>query len=84
MQTDISRRQFFKKGAIAAAAIAVSNVPQVLASQRETDRQLATLVDVSRCIGCEACVDACKESNEAKFPSPVKPFPKMVPATGKS
>ena len=40
----------------------------------------ATLIDVSRCIGCEACVDACKESNEVKFPRPVKPFPKMVPA----
>ncbi len=80
MQTDISRRQFFKNGALAAATLAVSNVPQVLASQQETDRQLTTLIDISRCIGCEACVDACKESNEAKFPDPVKPFPKMVPA----
>jgi hypothetical protein len=42
MQADISRRQFFKKGALAAAALAVPNVPQVLASQRETDRQLTT------------------------------------------
>jgi formate dehydrogenase iron-sulfur subunit len=25
-------------------------------------------------------VDACRESNEAKFPRPVKPFPKMVPS----
>jgi Fe-S-cluster-containing dehydrogenase component len=25
-------------------------------------------------------VDACKETNEAKFPRPVKPFPKMLPA----
>jgi Fe-S-cluster-containing dehydrogenase component len=80
MQTDISRRQFFKKGALAAAVLAVSNVPQVRASERETDLQLATLIDVSRCIGCEACVDACKQSNDAKFPRPVKPFPKMVPA----
>lgn len=79
MQTDISRRKFFKNGAIAAAALAVSSVPQVLASQRETDQQLATLIDVSRCIGCEACVDACKDSNEDKFPRPKKSFPKMFP-----
>ena len=80
MQTDISRRQFFKKSALVAATLAVSNVRQVRASERETDQQLATLIDVSRCIGCEACVDACKQNNEAKFPRPVKSFPKMVPA----
>jgi formate dehydrogenase iron-sulfur subunit len=80
MQTDISRRQFFKKSGLIAAAIAASNIPQALASEHETDGQMATLIDVSRCIGCEACVDACREINETKFPKPVKPFPKMYPS----
>jgi Fe-S-cluster-containing dehydrogenase component len=63
-----------------AAAIVVSSAPHVLATEREADQQLATLIDISRCIGCESCVDACREANESKFPRPVKPFPKMYPA----
>lgn len=42
-------------------------------------RELATLLDLSRCIGCGACVQACREGNAARFPEPVKPFPEMVP-----
>jgi Fe-S-cluster-containing dehydrogenase component len=33
-----------------------------------------------KCIGCEACVDACREANEAKFADPQKPYPKMYPS----
>lgn len=46
---------------------------------RETGESLVTVIDIAKCIGCEACVYACKEANEAKFPEPKKPFPKMVP-----
>lgn len=80
MQPDISRRQFIKTTGLAAATIAVSNIPDVQASQCEIDRQVTTLIDVSRCIGCEACVDACRENNESKFPVPKKPYPKMYPS----
>lgn len=41
---------------------------------------MATLIDISKCVGCEGCVDACAEANSGKFPAPKKPFPKMVPA----
>lgn len=80
MDTNISRRQFLKTGAVAAAGLAAAGVPKVHATEIELDHQVATLIDVSKCIGCEACVDACKESNEVKFPKPRKPFPKMYPS----
>jgi Fe-S-cluster-containing dehydrogenase component len=43
-------------------------------------QELATLLDLSRCIGCGACVEACHEANGHKYPEPKKPFPKMHPA----
>jgi len=30
-------------------------------------------------VGCEACVEACREVNGFKHPEPVKPFPRMYP-----
>ena len=45
---------------------------------------LATLLDLSKCIGCGACVEACREANAQKYPEPVKPFPKMYPAKVKA
>ncbi|MCA1793722.1 MAG: 4Fe-4S dicluster domain-containing protein, partial [Desulfobacteraceae bacterium] len=40
---------------------------------------LVTLIDISRCIGCEECVYACQDANAHKFADPRKPFPKMYP-----
>ncbi len=77
MQTKISRRSFLKGGALAACSLAASNVPA--AAGAEKGKQLATLIDISKCIGCEACVEACAEENAEKFPDPKKPFPKMYP-----
>jgi Fe-S-cluster-containing dehydrogenase component len=64
----------------AAAGVAASSLPgaEALAGSDES-KQLATLIDISKCVGCEACVDACSEVNAAKFPNPEKPFPKMYP-----
>jgi len=45
---------------------------------------LATLLELDKCIGCEACVLACQEVNAHKFPEPQKPFPKMYPARVKA
>jgi Fe-S-cluster-containing dehydrogenase component len=64
----------------AAAGVAASSIPgsDALAGPDES-KQLATLIDISKCIGCEACVDACSEANTEKYPDPKKPFPKMYP-----
>ncbi|MGA1865509.1 MAG: 4Fe-4S dicluster domain-containing protein [bacterium] len=79
MSNKISRRSFLKEGISAVGAIAASRIvlPEVVegASQKE----LATLIDIRKCIGCEACVEACQETNKSKFPEPKKPFPKMYP-----
>lgn len=80
MAQQISRRSFLKGGMAAAAGVAASSLPgtEALAGPDES-KQLATLIDISKCVGCEACVDACSEANADKYPDPQKPFPKMYP-----
>ena len=71
MSKPISRRAFLKTG-LTAVAVAV---PAGQAAASGTEGHLATLIDISRCIGCGACVETCREINTAKFPTPHKPFP---------
>ena len=80
MGQQITRRSFLKGGIATAAGVAASSIPgsEALAGPDES-KQLATLIDISKCIGCEACVDACSEANTEKYPDPKKPFPKMYP-----
>ncbi len=76
---DLSRRSFLKAGLATAGAVAASTVPAGTA-RAALEGHLATLMDIRKCIGCEACVDACKESNEDKFPQPdMSKLPKMYP-----
>ncbi len=79
MGSKISRRAFLK-GGVAACAAAATGVGASAAVKPPNEGQLATLLDISKCVGCEACVDACGEVNGYKYPRPQKPFPKMVPA----
>jgi formate dehydrogenase iron-sulfur subunit len=79
MSEKISRRSFIKGGLAAAGAAAVSTIALPEAVKASSVEELATLIDIRKCIGCEACVEACKEVNEPKFPDPKKPFPKMYP-----
>lgn len=77
MGKTISRRAFLKGGAVMACAAASSAVP---ATVRALDQEpLATLHDLRKCIGCGACVEACRDSNSSLFPKPAKPFPVMHP-----
>jgi formate dehydrogenase iron-sulfur subunit len=74
----LSRRSFLKTGLASAGAAASGLIP--LASARGAEPgELATLIDIRKCVGCEACVDACQETNASKFPEPERPFPKMYP-----
>jgi len=69
----------FNELAVAGAAVA-SSLPMPEAVKASSVEELATLIDIRKCIGCEACVEACQEVNEPKFPEPKKPFPKMYPS----
>ena len=71
----LSRRRFLQ-------ALAIAGIGPVLPSTAravEKGEELATLIDIRKCIGCGECVAACKESNGHKFPQPRKPFPVMYP-----
>ncbi len=78
MKNKISRRSFLKGTMATACTLAAAGIP-ASAAAAEGKQQLATLLDIRKCIGCEACVEACQEVNEPKFPDPKKPFPKMYP-----
>jgi Fe-S-cluster-containing dehydrogenase component len=81
MGAQISRRAFLK-GSITAAGSVVATTSIARAAKSLTGEKkepLATLIDISKCIGCEECVYACREANENKYPNPEKPFPEMVP-----
>ena len=78
-ESHVSRRSFLKGGLAAAGAVAASSIPLPASVKANTGEELATLIDIRKCIGCGACVEACQEVNEPKFPEPKKPFPRMYP-----
>lgn len=80
MEKDISRRSFLKSGLAAAGAAAASTVALPASVRGAKETELATLIDIRKCIGCEACVEACREVNAKKYPTPSKPYPKMYPS----
>ena len=68
MANEISRRSFIKGGLAAIGAVGASSLPLPATVRGATQKELATLIDIRKCIGCEACVEACQEVNEPKFP----------------
>ena len=80
MSAKLNRRSFLKGTLAAAGAAAASGVPLPQAVQAAGKGELATMLDLSKCIGCEACVEACRDVNAKYKPEPVKPIPKMFPA----
>jgi Fe-S-cluster-containing dehydrogenase component len=80
MSNKLSRRSFIKGGFATAGAAVLSSLSLPAAVRGASGEELATLIDITKCIGCGACVDACREANQAKFPEPEKPFPKMYPS----
>lgn len=80
MSGSISRRSFLKGGIAAAGSAAAFTVPSAVSANQGGAGQLATLLDLRKCIGCGACVEACRQANGHKFPEPKKPFPEMYPS----
>jgi formate dehydrogenase iron-sulfur subunit len=79
MRSPLSRRQFLKTSLFAAGTAVAGTGAARAGIQKPGGEPLATMIDISRCIGCEECVYACKDANAHKFPDPEKPFPKMFP-----
>ena len=81
MVSKISRRDFLRGSITAAGSVVAStSIPRVAGAAAKSNREpVVTLLDISKCIGCEECVHACRESNSHKYPNPKKPFPKMYP-----
>jgi formate dehydrogenase iron-sulfur subunit len=72
----LSRRTFFKWLGSSTLATVLPGTTQ--AAQR--GEELATLLDLSQCVGCGSCVEACRGANQPKFPRPTRPFPPMYPS----
>lgn len=81
--TALSRRTFLRSGIAAACAACASQIPLPASAKMKDHRELATLIDIRKCVGCEACVEACREANSDKYPKPQKPYPKMYPSSVK-
>jgi formate dehydrogenase iron-sulfur subunit len=80
MSSPISRRHFLKTAAFAAGSVVAGTGAAKAAEISDVDKEpLVTLIDISRCIGCEECVYACQDANAHKFADPQKPFPRMYP-----
>jgi NAD-dependent dihydropyrimidine dehydrogenase PreA subunit len=78
MPNTLTRRSFIKAGLLSAGAVAIAGVPHPRAAGA-AEAELCTLLDLQRCIACGACVEACRETNEEKFPEPAGPMPDMIP-----
>jgi len=72
-------------GTAGAALAAPGPAERLWARDAKTaDEPLATLLDLSKCVGCGACAEACREAHQADYPEPEKPFPKMYPSRVKA
>ncbi|MFW5487992.1 MAG: 4Fe-4S dicluster domain-containing protein [Desulfovibrio sp.] len=83
----LSRRGFFAALGAGAASAALSRPAKANASEDvslpegRAGEELCTLLDVSKCIACGACVDACHEVNGHKYPEPTGKMPVSSPVS---
>lgn len=79
MPINQERRTFLKAGLAAAGTAIASGVPRPRAARASMGNELCTLIDISKCIGCEACVDGCRDVNGFKHPELIGNMPKKYP-----
>lgn len=60
------------------SAASAAQLPTAQASVRP-ETVYATLLDLQKCIGCGACVEACRERNALRYPEARKPLPELFP-----
>ncbi|MFV0422155.1 4Fe-4S dicluster domain-containing protein [Oleidesulfovibrio sp.] len=84
--TRVSRRKFLTTlGVAGIAGAAVTSLPAkaAAATPQNAAEPMATMFDLTKCVGCGACVSACHARNGHKYPEPEKPFPAMFPDRAK-
>jgi formate dehydrogenase iron-sulfur subunit len=69
---ELSRRGFFKLAGVAGAGLAASSRPAGAWQSRAPVDPRGCLVDLTRCIGCRKCEQACQMVNH--LPAPERPF----------
>jgi Fe-S-cluster-containing dehydrogenase component len=79
MSINHARRAFLKAGLAAAGTAIATGVPRPRAARASMENELCTLIDISKCIGCEACVDGCRDVNGFKYPELKGDMPKKYP-----
>ncbi len=70
----LNRRKFLQRSAasLAAGAVVLSGAEKAARALAAKEKEVAVVIDISRCIGCEACVHACRGKNSAAYPQPVE------------
>ena len=81
MTKGYKRRDFLKAGLAAAGAAVAAGMPRPRAARASSGDELCTLLDIRKCIGCEACVEGCRHVNGFKFPEPTGKMPTMYPVS---
>jgi formate dehydrogenase beta subunit len=67
----LNRRQFIKLTGLGTGALLLSPDSALASERDEAENQAAALYDTTKCIGCRACQNACKDWNG----NPVEPDP---------
>ena len=79
MKTDQERRALLKAGLAVAGATVAAGLPRPRAARAASGREICTLLDLRKCIGCGACVAGCRDVNVSKLPVPEGEMPTMYP-----